>query len=369
LSCRIDLTKQSYFSVPGPHHALFLCLTYLAHCPDMSSWDDCRDALRAYEQALHRYVKLKPQVSGLSTPVVHALYILAQSRLAAQDNAALQYTLLAEFSTRYADTLERRVVDGGWITAREWELLHAVPKSNVTPVEDAHKALQRRWKTVVSALDKVGAGLKGRSAFPNFTAARGRLMEMEGQLSLKEAVVEMHEELLQHLQRNGASFAARRFVTNRMFVLVGASGTGKTTAARLFASTLGELSLPEDHKVVQYTAKEALRAGPKHFAVEVATLTGGGEQRTAPPTTSEKYFRKGTHVEVRHWGKWYAGQVTKSDRTANTYSVKYADGTEDENLNFDRMRGVTFDDTAGGVLVVDDAHQLDPASSDGGALS
>jgi AAA+ superfamily predicted ATPase len=74
------------------------------------------------------------------------------------------------------------------------------------------------------------------------------------------------------------------------------------------------------------------------------------------------------HVEVKHGDQWYAGQVTKADRDNGQYSVVYADGTEDDNLTVSTMRCVTAATTAGGVLVLDDAHLLDPSHSDGAAI-
>jgi hypothetical protein len=134
------------------------------------------------------------------------------------------------------------------------------------------------------------------TAFPH---TADHLLQLVGQRALKQAVIEVHEEFVQHLVRHITCMMPPSFQTNRMLILVvGESGTGKRVLS---------------HKVMQYTAKEALRAGAKHFVREVATLTGGAGQGSAPPT-AQNYFRRDLHVEVKHRDQWFAGQVTKADR-------------------------------------------------------
>jgi SpoVK/Ycf46/Vps4 family AAA+-type ATPase/energy-coupling factor transporter ATP-binding protein EcfA2 len=296
---------------------------------------------------------------------VHPLYFLACSRVAAKDDPELRVVLLREVAQRYADTLGRPVADGGWLQPAElpWLAARTAGPQQASSADKASTAAARirnRWREVLAATMNTLPQLTFIVPIPPGASSTAEsLMSLAGQAPLKEVLLRYMED------RNSAAAPSaplpKLSPSGNFVALLGASGTGKTTAARLLAKLLGETALPAGHKVVEYTAKEALRCGAKHFAKEVAALTGG-DKGTAPPNC----FRKGMHVEVQEGGKWYAGQITKADKAKGQYSVKYSDDTEGEEIPAATLRVVDATTTAGGVLVLDDALLTAPGSSSDG---
>jgi replication-associated recombination protein RarA len=295
---------------------------------------------------------------------VHPLYFLACSRVGTWDIPARQLALLNELARRYPESLGRAVAEGGWLHATEIALLRGRDRDvrEAFPAGGAASALRSRWRDILTSwvrtMVQAAASENRISAYvpPAGLTPADRLMSLAGQAPLKEVLLRYMED------RNSAAVPTPKLSPSGNFIaLLGGSGTGKTTAARLLAKLLGETALPAGHKVVEYTAKEALRCGAKHFAKEVAALTGG-VKGTAPPNC----FRKGMHVEVQEGGKWYAGQITKADKAKGQYSVKYSDDTEGEEIPAATLRVVDATTTAGGVLVLDDALLTAPGSSSDG---
>jgi Cdc6-like AAA superfamily ATPase len=356
---RTSLTEPSYFAASGPHHDLFQCLIYCSHCPAVCSWQDCHDALCAYEATLQR-------IEGQQEPTeVHPLYFLACSRVAAKDDPELRLALLNEIVRRYPGSLGRAGAEGGWLHSDEMTLLSpegvAEKRSRVNDMVTVVTGLRHRWRAMLSLWISNLPQPRGSARLsPAAVRTADSLMSLAGQTPLKEVLLRYMEDC-NTTAPSPSAITPKLAPSGNFIALLGGSGTGKTTAARLLAKLLGETALPAGHKVVEYTAKEALRCGAKHFAKEVAALTGGA-QSTAPPN----YFRKGMHVEVLYNGKWYAGQITAADKDESLYSVKYSDGTEDENVDGTKLRVVDATTTAGGVLVLDDAHLLAVGSSPDG---
>ena len=161
-------------------------------------------------------------------------------------------------------------------------------------------------------------------------------------------------------------------------------GTGKTTVARLFAQILEMNKLRAGHKVIEMTASDALRKGVNQFSTELAVLTGG-DKSISPPVVNGK-LRKGMNVEIKYTDKWYPGKVSRiyvekkplpvtdpalppKFEDITKYDIVYPDSTEDIGLtliNSDNeivLRAIDSATASGGVLFLDEAYDLDPASN------
>ena len=159
-------------------------------------------------------------------------------------------------------------------------------------------------------------------------------------------------------------------------VLTGNPGTGKTSFAALYGELLGELRVVPAGRVVRLTGAQLQDGGPKGLAEVLETFDQPGDST----------LEVGDTVEVRRNGVWgNFGRIVHHDTSAdarpqfkNTYDIhfgkmtkiKLADGSVEtwRDHDFDigvRRKDIRAADETGGVLVIDDAHQLE--TSDKGA--
>ena len=130
------------------------------------------------------------------------------------------------------------------------------------------------------------------------------------------------------------------------------------------------------------TAHEALRKGPAKFAEALNSLTGG-KAGLGPPAVhaGRSSLRRNMQVEIRAQdNKMYPGKITKmpdlplpaipgqAPPPLPGFTVAYDDGTEETDVEASRLRPAA-PALSGGVLFLDEAYDLDPATSaDGRAI-
>eukprot|EP01032_Pedospumella_encystans_P018301 gene18301-20839_t len=367
---RYDVSSQrNYFGNQQGHSDLFLCLAYLGS-PLICSRSDCLKALKRYEGTL--------RPAGLIE--VHPLYFLAIIRLT-KDDAPLRRTLLYDFVQQYPKTLGRTVEKGGWLTVEEEkESLEEIESTKEEEAEPVPETLRDKWNAFATA---------AKLTTPQ-REAMDDLMNLTGLATVKELAMDLYIEAQENGFKppTGTDGAPREY----NFAFLGNPGTGKTTVARLLAKILEATGLRAGHKVIEMTASDALRKGVQKFSDELAALTGG-DNSIGPPANS-KLLRKGLNVEVLHGAKWFPGKIARVVKTQKprptppakpneppptiqydeviTYDVIYPDGTEDTGMSqFDdkkkpMLRHVDKSTAAGGVLFLDEAYDLDPASNTNG---
>ena len=135
-------------------------------------------------------------------------------------------------------------------------------------------------------------------------------------------------------------------------VFSGNPGTGKSTVMKLYGSLLEELKVAPQGKTVETTGGELARGGTDGFEALV-------KESFADPQTS--ILQVGDKVEVKRGASWgNFGEVVFVDK--NTYDVRHGDCVE---IKAPRHR-IRDKREEGGVLLVDEAHQLDPSNSNAG---
>jgi AAA+ superfamily predicted ATPase len=290
--------------------------------------------------------------------------MLATARIGAGVTADERHAILAEFVRIYGQSYGRLVNQGGWLTPTEIEIASTKPENQGLTLI-AHLGMSAN--TTKQAMLQRWTDLIGQKRCPALRNAGYELFNMVGVTAAKELALEVVDEWTRKTK------SSKKKAPRHAYIITGGEGTGKSTVARLLARVLQATDLDPESKIVNYTAREALRATAKHFSKEIASLTGG-KLSSAPPVEASK-FRKGMHVEVLHGSEWFAGQITKFDEKSQMYNVRYSDGTEDENITElnsigqPRMRCVSAETTKGGVMVLDDVHLLNPSSNfDGSAI-
>ena len=159
-------------------------------------------------------------------------------------------------------------------------------------------------------------------------------------------------------------------------VLTGGPGSGKTESAMLYGQLLGELKVVPAGRVVRVTGAQLQDGG-------IEALEEILEAFDAPGTAD---LSVGDTVEARRNGEWGAvGRIVHHDTSENarpqwkdTYDVHFggmvklelADGTVVTRRDNDfeiglRRKDLRARDETGGILVIDDAHQIDPAAEKG----
>jgi len=135
-------------------------------------------------------------------------------------------------------------------------------------------------------------------------------------------------------------------------VFSGNPGTGKSTVMKLYGSLLEELKVAPQGKTVETTGGELARGGTDGFEALI-------KKSFADPQTS--ILQVGDKVEVKRGASWgNFGEVVFVDK--NTYDVRHGDCVE---IKAPRHR-IRDKREEGGVLLVDEAYQLDPSNSNAG---
>ena len=161
-------------------------------------------------------------------------------------------------------------------------------------------------------------------------------------------------------------------------VLTGNPGTGKSTFAKLYGELLGDLRLVPKGRVVRITGSQLGDGGVKALEDILEVFDEPGE---IP-------LEVGDLVEAKRNGKWgHFGRIVHHDTSEvgdarpqfrDTYDVHFGKMVEFTLSNgsvvtrrdhdFDigvRRKDLRVSDETGGVLIVDDAHQLEPANEKG----
>ncbi len=105
-----------------------------------------------------------------------------------------------------------------------------------------------------------------------------------------------------------------------------------------------------------------MRKGSKKFAEELETLTGKSDS-IGPPS---EFILNGSNIEVKCGIDWWPATVLSINTPPDapkTYSVKYKNDKEENDVPQARVRPITKKDQLGGVLFLDEAYDLDPANN------
>ena len=159
----------------------------------------------------------------------------------------------------------------------------------------------------------------------------------------------------------------------RHMMFTGNPGTGKTAFAALYGQLLGDLGVVPSGRVVRVTGAQLQDEGVKGLEEILKEFDEPGEAA----------LQVGDTVEVRREGKWgHFGKIVHVDTSRDarppykgTYDVHFgemvkfqlSDGSTVTRRDHDfdigvRRKDMRAPDETGGVLIMDDAHQLDPGS-------
>ena len=329
------------------------------------------------------------EIASATTPGakcrINPLYFLLHARLAQLFSNEDQRVFLLRIFRQLAPNLATAVEAGGWLypdeigamkdaemrsemaVMRSGSSAQEPPEPELRPASPADAA-RAQWESFKEQLSK-----KQREPME-------KLLAMTGLENVKQIALEVYRGVLadERLVREGAPNAVGQRTLNYAFL--GNPGTGKSTVGKLFAQLLAAAGARAGHKFIEMKASEAIRMGPKAFANELASLTGG-KKGVAPPATE---LRRGMTVEVKMStsaagtavpaaedveGCWFPATVLVCHDTGFV-DVQYSNGEVSEKvdpMSFQKVRPMGSGAKVGGVLFLDEAYDLDPANNRAGA--
>jgi hypothetical protein len=200
------------------------------------------------------------------------------------------------------------------------------------------------------------------------------LMDLIGLRNIKEAGIEMYAVAKdrERLRKAGKENSIVHSMLN--FVFLGNPGCGKTESARLFAKMLAQSQMRQNN-YIEMKAQEAISKGSIGFAQEllqskIVAPKFADVSMAVPIQTGA--FRKNENVEVRFssdLGKFFKATIKELPMTAlqssDKYRVTLVDNTECD-VALKDIRRYTEKQQHGGVIFIDEAHDLDPARNSEG---
>ena len=197
-----------------------------------------------------------------------------------------------------------------------------------------------------------------------------RLHDLVGLKAVKECCQDLKDAL--DLERERGDDPKQKTFS---LVVTGNPGTGKTTFSQLYAELLGELKVVPNERIIRITGSELQDNG-------VAGLEEILKKFDEGSGTSE--LKVGDLVEARRNGKWdnHMGRIVHHDTSKDsrpqfrdTYDIHFGKMVKFELSNgevitrrdhdFDigvRRKDIRVPEEKGGVLIIDDAHQMEPAN-------
>jgi hypothetical protein len=200
------------------------------------------------------------------------------------------------------------------------------------------------------------------------------LMGLIGLRSIKETGIEMYSVAKdrERLCKAGKENSIVHSVLN--FVFAGNPGCGKTVVASLYAKMLVQSKIRPSN-FVEMKAQEAISLGSKQFAqmlLDSKIVTPKSANASAPAPIQAGTFRKNENVEVQfdcEPGKFFKATVKELPgaplHSPDLYRVMLADNTECD-VALKDMRRCSETEQYGGVIFIDEAHDLDPKSNSEG---
>ena len=313
----------------SPEGPLYFALAYALN-PNVCDPEDVKGALDQY----------RPSGKDISH-----LALLAHARCPLSvGDVTMRYALFSLFRDQSPTSCE-------WLSPDELTFLRSDPwaKSDTSKPGEEVPPLAKEWEELKKMLK-----LEQQKPMEE-------LMKMVGLTSVKKIALGIYKEVLanQRLKEKGFTAAATSPALN--FAFLGNPGTGKTTVGRIFADLLHQAGARAGNKFVNLTGNEALLMGEEKFAAQLETLTGGKKGVAPPPTP----LRKGLKVTVRCEADrtWYPGVIgfVNQGPDGDTYDIQYSDNTEERTVPAGRIK--TTPEEYGGVLLLDEAYDLDPSKS------
>lgn len=334
---------------PMKHAHLLRALLYLSS-PRNASLNDVIESLRAYEAS-----------QGSKSPLLLLAHARLMIRSQSQEGRIQAKSLLLKL-------IELNTYFEKWLSPQEMDLLKQELKrklkkevKKLLPISidlqnEELIALDKNWKKLSSEL----------SINTSTDHPMNKLLELTALREVKRTALTFFAEALHAQKKIKEKNLPQKKVLltpSLNYIFVGNPGTGKTSAAILYAELLQEAGLRPKGRFIHMTATEALRKGHNSFASELASLTGG-----RPKLAPSPFLRTGIKVEVfnKTDNHWYRATVKTIGN--NEITVLYSDQTlEDVPLSRVRIVGSNPEIPLGGVLFLDEVQNLSPISNREGA--
>jgi hypothetical protein len=239
----------------------------------------------------------------------------------------------------------------------------ATPKSELEVLSEVFG----KHDTLTDKYDDITKGRDAKQLEP-----LNSIMALIGLRNIKDAAIDMYSvsKDRERLRKAGKENSIVHSMMN--YVFCGNPGCGKTESARLFAKVLVQSDLRPDN-YFEIKAQEAISKGSKDFAqmlLDSKIVAPKCDKSMTAPVQLVGNFRKNENVEVqldKASGQFLKATIVETPQTRVPPSTKYTvkllyDGTE---CDADPQNIRRYVDTKlhGGVIFIDDAHDLDPRSS------